>query len=428
MAPSVVPSAAPSVVPTVASPPTDSPTSTPTVLPSRMPSSSSAIACRDKLDYRSPLNGLTCEDYAGTRCVDWRRVLNLNTEQLGDLINSCPETCGIPCGAFNQFSISISYYLSGIPGLLDPGPKAHLEKFSLDFLQDDVKYGLGSIELTSQSFVAAPTRWLRKLNTVQILKLSFVFDGFSIGLEVDEVTDLLVTGIGSIAFSSQLRASGDPFFLTALASSVPEVDARSFTSGEVDDDGKKGPSTATVLVLTLVSVCVFMFVIGAVKWVPQLKLFNLGDARMDLDSPRATSNSTTNPAGSLLYFDDSASQTSATSSKGSTEDDSSSTSSTTSHPPPKVILSPMSEESMADSVTEELSLANTIPPIIVFDNIDDEVAGKASKDWGCVKQRQVVPLKRVESFKRVESSSELLAALDNSRVDRTSNSFAGVTS
>jgi hypothetical protein len=439
-APSQIPSAMPSETPSVM--PSDSPTSLPTVLPSRVPSSFPTLTCHDKPDYRSPLNNLTCEDHAGTRCVAWR-ILNLNTEQLGDLINSCPETCDIPCGAFNQFSVSVSYHLSGIPGLLDPGPKAHLEKFSLDFLQDDVKDGLDSVELTSQSFVAAPTRQLRKLETGQTLKLSFTFEGFSIGLTTDEVTDLLVTGIGSDAFTSQLRGSGDPFFLTALASSASEVDAM-LDSSEVDDDGKKGPSTATVVVSTLVSVSVFTFAIGALiyqnrsgKWVPQLKLPSLGDARMDQESPRTPSNWTTNPAGSLLSFDDSATQTAANSaggllrlmaslslsrSKGSTEDDSSTPNSATIQPPPKVIVSPMSEESTAESVMEEHPLANIIPPMIVIDNIDDEVVEIASTDWGVVKhiERQVVP------SKRVEASSELLAALNDSRMHRTSNSFAGM--
>lgn len=442
--PSDSPTSSPSVAPTdmPSSPPTDFPTSTPTVSPSLMPSSSPTLTCHDKADYRSPLNGLTCEDHAGTRCVDWR-VLNLNTEQLGDLINSCPETCAVPCGAFNQFSISVSYHLSGIPGLLDPGPKAHLEKFSLDFLQDDVKDGLDSVELTSQSFVAAPTRRLRHLETVQILKLSFTFEGFSIGLTTDAVTDLLVTGIDSVAFTSELRGSGDAFFVTALASSASEVDAR-FTSGEVDDDRKKSPSTATVVVSTLVSLSVFTFAIGALiyhnrsgKGAPQLKLPNLGDD-MGLDSPRTTNNWTTNAAGSLLSFDDSAAPTVANgaagllrlmaslslspANKGSTEDDSSSPSSASSHPSHKVVVSPMSEDSAAESAIEDHPLANIIPPMIVIDNIDDEVVEKASKDRGVAKhiERQVVP------SKRVGASSELLAALNDSRMHRTSNSFAGM--
>jgi hypothetical protein len=82
----------------------------------------------------------------------------------------------------------------------------------------------------------------------------------------------------------------------------------------------------------------------------------------------------------------------------------------------------MSEDSEAESVIEEHPLANIIPPMIVIDNIDDEVVGKTSKDWGFGKhiERQVVP------SKRVEASSELLAALNNSRTHRTSNSFAGM--
>ena len=443
--PSDFPTSSPSVTPTgtPSSAPTDIPTSTPTMSPSRMPSSSPTLTCHDKADYRSPLNSLTCEDHAGTRCVDWR-VLNLNTEQLGDLINSCPETCDIPCGAFNQFSISVSYRLSGIPGLLNPGPKAHLEKFSLDFLQDDENHGLDSVELTSQSFVAAPAHRLRKLENVQILKLTFTFGGFSIGLTADEVTDLLVKGIGSVAFTSQLQNSGDPFFVTALPSSASEVDAR-ITSGGVDDDVKEGPSTATVVVATLVSVSVLSFVISALvyhnrsgKWVPQLKLPNLGEARVDLDSPRTTNNWTTNPVGSLLSFDDSAAQTAATSAggllrlmaslslsprtKGSTEDDSSNPSSVTSHPLPKVITSSMSDESKAESMIEDHPFANIIPLMIVSDNIDDEVVERAIKNRGAVKhiERQVVP------SKRVEASSELLAALNESRMHRTSNSFAGM--
>jgi hypothetical protein len=100
---------------------------------------------------------------------------------------------------------------------------AHLENFSRDFLQDDIKHGLDSVELTSHSFVTAPTRRLQKLDAGQILKLTFTFEGFLIGLAPCQVTDLLVTGVDSVAFTSQLRGSGDAFFAAALASSVAEA-------------------------------------------------------------------------------------------------------------------------------------------------------------------------------------------------------------
>jgi hypothetical protein len=157
-----------------------------------------------------------------TNCGDNSDLFGVPSTQPSTLPSDQPSPLA-PTSAFTQFSISVSCHLSGIPGLLDPGPLAHLENFSRDFLQDDIKHGLDSVELTSHSFVTAPTRRLQKLDAGQILKLTFTFEGFLIGLAPCQVTDLLVTGVDSVAFTSQLRGSGDAFFAAALASSVAEA-------------------------------------------------------------------------------------------------------------------------------------------------------------------------------------------------------------
>jgi hypothetical protein len=177
--------------------------------------------------------------------------LGLNTTALGELIEHCPETCNIPCGSFYHFSISVSFHLSNIPGLLDSSSKKILEDSSLEFItfyvdskeSDPIIFELDKVELTSQS-VVEPTRHLRSLNT-QAVEVSVLFDGFTIGLTNDEVSELLVSGIDSSAFTAVLQKS-DKVFSVAMISSASEVD--SGISAGIEEDGKTGASTATVVV------------------------------------------------------------------------------------------------------------------------------------------------------------------------------------
>lgn len=51
-------------------------------------------SCQDDPLYKSPLGGLPCSEYVNTQCVLFRHV-GFNEEQMHELINSCPCSCGI---------------------------------------------------------------------------------------------------------------------------------------------------------------------------------------------------------------------------------------------------------------------------------------------------------------------------------------------
>jgi hypothetical protein len=252
-----MPSATPSLQPSTH--PSDVPSSKPSASPSSMPSSSPTLTCHDKVAYKSPINGLTCADHSGTDCYQWRNI-GLNTTELGDLINNCPETCNIPCGAFVDFSILVSYRLTGIPGLLDGLSKVSLEKASFDYILQYFEdaahehiFELDMVELSSQSLVTPERKLRRQTQKVtqsglnEIVVVTVVFDGFSIGMTYNEISDLLVSGMNSTGFTQALQAS-DEFFETAVISSA---ETKEETVHEPDEDERNGPSSATVLIIIL---------------------------------------------------------------------------------------------------------------------------------------------------------------------------------
>ncbi|CAJ1955701.1 unnamed protein product [Cylindrotheca closterium] len=255
--PSTIPSSQPSYIPSLE----------PSQSPSTIPSSSPTLTCHDKADYRSPINGLTCLDHTGTECYQWRNI-GLNTSALGDLINNCPETCNIPCGSFLDFSIPVSYQLTGLPGLLDDLSKLSLEQVSSDYIiaylsdASEEIFELDTVELKSQSFATHERLLRRSLQAIhqqakatsqrvirkEIVVVTVVFDGFSIGLDYETISEILVSGIQSTGFALALQES-DPFFKKAVISSA--VDTKDTTIHEPVDEEREGPSSATVLVSIL---------------------------------------------------------------------------------------------------------------------------------------------------------------------------------
>ena len=381
--------------------------------------------------------------------MQWR-FLGLNTTSLGELIENCPETCDIPCGSFSQFGISISYLLANVPGLLDNESKERLESMSLDYLieyvqntEPDIIFELDDVVLTFQTELI-PARRMRSL-VEQSLEVSFTFSGFTIGLNTDQVTKYLISGINSSPFTSMIRSSGDPFFANAQASSAVESDQASFPA-LVRDEADKGTSPATVVVSTLVSVSIVAFGFGALfyhrrsgQWVPKIKMPALGDDRMARQGgPGATINwPSSPPPGSFLSFDDSHNPSvtvnnsgtglirliaslSLTRSKSSTSPDRSSNSGSPESYQSQDI-SPMSEVT-DKSIQEVHPLANIIPPMIVIDNIDDQIDSNScsSDKQHNSRQKEVVP------SMRVGASSAFIAALNECRKPHTPNTFAGI--
>uniref|UniRef100_A0A7S1FTL9 ShKT domain-containing protein n=1 Tax=Corethron hystrix TaxID=216773 RepID=A0A7S1FTL9_9STRA len=105
--PSSVPSLFPSVEPTVSSKPTDHPSTNPSespsishypsmypsAIPSQFPTSSPTKVCRDNPNYRSKFE-LPCRTHRNLSC-DKMYLYGYNANEVGDLLDSCKESCGI---------------------------------------------------------------------------------------------------------------------------------------------------------------------------------------------------------------------------------------------------------------------------------------------------------------------------------------------
>ena len=104
-APTATHSSAPSVSRTPTLHPTASPTFAPTELPTNVPTpvpTTSAPtfaptpACHDLRGYRSPINGLGCQQHFGSDCESWRHI-GLTDVQIVELHRSCPVACRTDC-------------------------------------------------------------------------------------------------------------------------------------------------------------------------------------------------------------------------------------------------------------------------------------------------------------------------------------------
>jgi hypothetical protein len=418
-----------------------------------MPSALPTLECHDIASYRSPINDLTCDDHQGTECVQWR-FLGLNTTALGDLIDSCPETCSIDCGSFTQFSIPVTFRLGSIPGLLDKAAKETLESVAFEFVlpfveseTSDVIFDLDDVVLTAQSPVDQAARF-RRLQSNDAVEVSVVFKGFALYLDHSEVSDLLVSAIEDETFTTALQSS-TVFYSTAIISSASEAEY----AGRIGTEGKgrKGASSATIAVSTLISGSIIFFAVGSFiyhsrsgKWVPWATLPGLRDAGgpddnicLSLSNGRS-SVGLGSPRNSVLSFDASSptqghavpgartlvrliASMSLSRSKSSTEDDNSESghfrpANSGSPDPAPPLISPMSDET--DISFQEHPLASIIPPMIVIDHIDEEYANNDSET---IRKKQQVP------SRRVEASSDFISALrSSSSTQDQSNSFVGM--
>jgi hypothetical protein len=227
--PSVIPSLIPSLLPSSV-PSTHAPSDVPT----QLPSSSPTMACHDHAGYRSPINGLSCKHHQGTDCTVWKYVLGENITVLQQLISSCPISCNIPCGALSQQLIVLSFTISNIAGLLNAATQTPLEEVALDYLTDYVDanyigegftFVLETVDLKSQERLL-PRQQLRALQEatsgVFQLRVFLTLFGFSIGVDSEQLTQLLVEGMDSVGFTHALQASSTFYEMAQASSAVLE--------------------------------------------------------------------------------------------------------------------------------------------------------------------------------------------------------------
>jgi hypothetical protein len=68
----------------------------------------------------------------------WRH-LGLNSTELEELVESCPVSCQIDCGAFLTVDTSLTFVLSNLPGLLDFETQVPLETTIKSFMSSFVE-------------------------------------------------------------------------------------------------------------------------------------------------------------------------------------------------------------------------------------------------------------------------------------------------
>jgi len=348
-----------STVPPTSTPtgvPSDYPSDLPTESPSLAPSASPTISCHDEESYRSPINGLTCDQHKHTNCLSWRHV-GLNMTELETLVSSCPITCNIDCGSFQLFSAPVSFRISRVAGFMDPNDVDSLMNFSIEFLEDFVRkyislninilvdrsesndtedesdvndsdvndegffdhdaikggavtFEIEMAELTAQNLVeeslipigrsevsddietkdistGGASRRLRQLrsgsledvqrtkqqssggkssiiNTDESLDVIITFGGFTIGLNPEKMSELLVSGIEGVDFTRELQQSRIDFFSDASVSSATEtIEEDFFVEEDIVEDDVEENSTVSVLISYLVPIVVIGFAIGS---------------------------------------------------------------------------------------------------------------------------------------------------------------------
>ena len=445
--------------------PSKEPTKPPTVMPSALPSSSPTIACHDHQSYRSPINGLTCEDHRGTNCVYWR-VLGLNTTELKELIEKCPETCQIPCGSFVQFSISLGFTISKVPGLMDASTKNDLEivteKHLLAFIRKKLNrkstFDFDKVELVSQALHQERMNRhsnLRRLQTsgtgtTVSIEVRMEFEGFTIGISTSEASKLLISGIDSETFTVALEAV-DEFFVHAIISSAGEQKVPYQTRHE----SNKGASPAAVVLVMLFSISVLTFGVWlwihhrrSGKWLPECRVVSRVLSRYGNDDdfesrsplrhgamgtfsmsslPSLQNIFSLNNPKTILSFDDSRASTQQARngspllrlfaglglSRSISPNQFDDSGHQNSHSPvdENILVQggiSLSRSQEGDEIVTEHPLSNIIPPMIVIDHIDNETNLELHQATKVVYVKQSAPQVPV---RRMEASNSFLSAL-----------------
>jgi hypothetical protein len=220
--PSFAPTRRPSLSPSVF------PTEDPSVSPSAMPSSVPTLSCHDVAKYRSPINNLTCADHQGTDCTNWRYV-GLTTDEVENLVLSCPISCNITCGSFWLSNTTIPFKMKNVVTFLSPAAVATLSTVSIEFLTEyvneraaepEITFYLHEVELLSQQIklTVSPSRSTRNLQDQPLvdLLLEVAYRGVVIDLDAIDVDKYLLEGVDSPGYSLALRRSGDPTFANVV--------------------------------------------------------------------------------------------------------------------------------------------------------------------------------------------------------------------
>ncbi|KAG7347249.1 hypothetical protein IV203_030616 [Nitzschia inconspicua] len=269
--------------------PSDQPSNLPAIIPSNSPPPSiPKMECRDRTEYQSPINGLSCEAHRNTECIAWR-YLGLNVTQLETLVNSCPTTCGIDCGTFTQFSISVVFRMANLPGFLNTYSKRHLETTSQSFLEEYLAETtdangkvivLIKVELTSQNLLeekqqgdpkrlrtqssASKKYKQQQVERTVTIEISIDVVGFSIKVDSMALTSLILEGIDNFEYINALRRADDFFFSAFILPS--KTNAKTIPPSVQDVGETSDTSQATLFVSLMVPTVICTVIVGSLMY------------------------------------------------------------------------------------------------------------------------------------------------------------------
>ena len=354
------------------------------------------------------MNNFECKDHKGTDCIQWR-FLGLNIDQVIELVHNCPISCNIDCGSLQSFEGTLSFGVVRVSSFLAPKAVSTLESISTEYLtnyiqgrEPDSRFFLQNVELLSQKIYGS--RMLRsashgrQLASVSLV-LTVTYRGNAINLASDTVQEYLVDGIGSNGYVRSLQRSGDPSLTDVqISSSVEGLASYGVAPSDETKSGRGGAAASVVLsVIFIFAVTAFIFHFRKRKLDRMQKKSLAIETGPGMVSPVASVGSS---LAQVFSFE------SIVRMMSSPRSDSTPTvaSSRNSEPTKNEELAQTSPASSASlpEIEEEHPLTGVIPPMIVFDNIEDTMD---THEEEMPRTRNVVP------YRRMDASPEFAAKL-----------------
>jgi len=402
----------------------------------------STLGCDDEESYRNPIDGLDCAKHEHTNCI-YRSDLNHN--QIIKLIRSCPISCKVPCEssfsqptstptafpiAFPIHELDITFNISSISGLMNEGTTNNFQRYIHEYFLSTLKESkeihnttLESVLLKSQDLVDSRnlrTRdmksltYERPLSSSPILVVVVSIKAASPNEIAEELDFFFLQSIES-EFERKLRSESDPFFKNATVSTRPQRIRRT---------PKKSPTPYVVIISCVLLIICFVVAIGFIhhRRTRTTSFANLSPMKLSV-------------RGTAIYA---AEDSYAAGIKAGVEDAEPSSNQLSAIPSHHINyleqnpqhLNVLREKTMA-SPKKSFPTESTIPPMIVIDNIEDELPNthsqsESSLNVGVEDAKDIIQPNNVEDHsgmrvKRIEALSASYNVLYPSQ-DEESNS------
>lgn len=339
-----------------------------------------------------------------------------------------------------MFDSEISYHLADVPGLLDANTVNELNSISKTYLSSFVRshepgstFEIDNVELKSQAIKSNATDEGQKRTSSSsgkpvTLRITMAFRGYAVHLSENNVTKHLVAGVDSSGYTAAIQSSDSPYLSNSYVLAAEEK-KETDTLRIQDEPNNGGSSSAAIIVLLVVFISLATFAFGAIffrkkngrrKLACPVRFRQRKMLEHDIQSPE--SQNVASQVGSMFSFDDTATAgtnglmryiTSFSRSKDSTSpstaDQSPLGTGERDNPSPDEEIGKITVE-FEQEEEEHHPLSGIIPPMIVFDHIDDDENDQLDLTTPTnMKKRNpnVVP------SRHIEATSSFIAALGN---------------